>query len=89
MSTTLTVKGQVTVPENIRDYLPLAPGDRIDFAFAADGTVHLVPLRARCPARKAGRFDALVGLRSKAGATDEWMDLLRGYPDDKDDPGFR
>lgn len=89
MSTTLTVKGQVTIPKNIRDYLKLAPGDQVDFAFAADGTVHLVPQRKRASTRKAGKFDALVGIRSKAGRTDEVMDLLRGYSEDKDDPGFR
>lgn len=89
MSTTLTIKGQVTIPQNIRDDLQLAPGDQVDFRFAADGTVQLVPVRERRLARKRGKFGALVGSRSRSGHTAELMEMLRGYSEDKDDPGFR
>lgn len=37
--TTLTSKGQVTVPREIRDRLGLASGDRLTFTLLSDGTV--------------------------------------------------
>jgi antitoxin PrlF len=89
MSTTLTVKGQVTIPKNIRDYLRLAPGDRIDFAFSDDGSVRLSPVRKAAARPKSSKFTALVGSRRKDGRTAEVMEMLRGYAGDQDDPGFR
>ncbi len=45
MSTsTLTSKGQITVPKEVRAHLGVAEGDRLDFVIAADGSVRLVPL---------------------------------------------
>ena len=89
MSTTLTIKGQVTIPKNIRDYLKLAPGDQVEFRFADDGTVHLVPVGARPSTSKRSRFASLVGSRRKGGTTADVMEMLRGYAADQDDPGFR
>jgi AbrB family looped-hinge helix DNA binding protein len=37
--TTLTSKGQVTVPREIRDRLGLASGDKLAFTMLSDGTV--------------------------------------------------
>jgi antitoxin PrlF len=37
--TTLTSKGQVTVPREIRDRLGLASGDKLAFTLLSDGTV--------------------------------------------------
>ena len=39
MSTTLTIKGQVTIPKQIRDALGLHPGMPVDFAVNQDGEV--------------------------------------------------
>jgi AbrB family looped-hinge helix DNA binding protein len=36
---TLTSKGQTTVPKAVRESLRLKPGDRIDFTLMPDGTV--------------------------------------------------
>lgn len=36
---TLTSKGQTTIPKDIRDSLGLEPGHRITFTLMADGTV--------------------------------------------------
>ena len=40
---TITSKGQVTVPKEIRDLLRLGTGDRVDFVVKDDGTVVLRP----------------------------------------------
>jgi AbrB family looped-hinge helix DNA binding protein len=40
---TLTIKGQTTIPKNIRNHLKLKPGDRIDFIVQEDGEVVLKP----------------------------------------------
>lgn len=37
--TTLTSKGQVTVPREIRDRLGLVAGDKLSFTLLSDGTV--------------------------------------------------
>lgn len=38
-ATTLTRKGQVTVPREIRDCLGLKAGDKLTFTLLSDGTV--------------------------------------------------
>jgi antitoxin PrlF len=43
MESTLTAKGQVTIPKPIRDHLNLSPGDRIKFFLHLDGTVVILP----------------------------------------------
>jgi len=40
-------------------------------------------------ARPRSQFDALRGTRKTAMATDEIMNLLRGYDEDAHDPGFK
>jgi len=40
----ITSKGQVTIPQRIREHLHVAEGDRIDFRVGEDGTVRLLPL---------------------------------------------
>ncbi|MBL8516106.1 MAG: AbrB/MazE/SpoVT family DNA-binding domain-containing protein [Betaproteobacteria bacterium] len=43
---TLTSKGQITLPKQVRDELGLEAGDRVDFVVAADGRYSLVPVKA-------------------------------------------
>lgn len=38
-SSTMTCKGQITVPKQIRDYLHVAEGDQIEFAITSNGEV--------------------------------------------------
>ena len=41
---TLTSKGQLVIPKDIREYLHLQPGDRLDFIIRDDGEVVLRPV---------------------------------------------
>ena len=44
MSTsTVTSKGQITIPIDVRRKLSLEPGSRVEFVEADDGSFHLVP----------------------------------------------
>ncbi len=45
--TTMTIKGQVTVPREIRDKLGLQAGDRMAFTLLSDGTVIMRPKTRR------------------------------------------
>jgi antitoxin PrlF len=40
---TLTSKGQITIPKEIRDHLGLSAGDRLDFQIAEGGAVLVEP----------------------------------------------
>ncbi|MBM4227939.1 MAG: AbrB/MazE/SpoVT family DNA-binding domain-containing protein [Gammaproteobacteria bacterium] len=77
MSTTLTIKGQVTIPKQIRDALGLKPGMPVDFAVNKDGDV--VIQKAQGPAnRKPDRFEAARGKADVKWRTRDLMALLRG-----------
>ncbi len=80
METTLTRKGQVTIPKHIRDALKLEPGCRLIFDMNKDGEL---VLRTEGP-RRPDRFDLAAGSADiKLGcSTDEYMEFLRGYSDD-------
>lgn len=77
MSTTLTVKGQVTIPKQIRDALRLVPGCSVDFAVNREGDVVLHKVGSR-PPREPDRFDRVRGKADVKWRTDELMALLRG-----------
>lgn len=40
-TSTLTAKGQTTVPWEVREHLGLEPGDKIAYEITPDGAVHL------------------------------------------------
>ncbi len=81
MSTTLTSKGQVTVPKPIRDALGLTPGATVEFVLNEAGDVTLRPAKTRKPKRPApDRFDAARGTANVHWRTDDLMALLRGEP---------
>ncbi len=44
MQSTLSSKGQITLPKRIRERLHLQTGDRVEFIVADDGRVELVPV---------------------------------------------
>lgn len=43
---TITSKGQLTLPKQVRDALGLQAGDRVDFVAASDGRYTLVPIKS-------------------------------------------
>jgi AbrB family looped-hinge helix DNA binding protein len=83
METTLTRKGQVTVPKHIRDSLGLTPGIKLIFDVNENGELVLRKSKAGKP-RGVDRFHRAVGSAQIKweGSTDEYMELIRGYSDD-------
>lgn len=86
MSTTVTIKGQVTLPKNVRDAAGIKPGDRVEVRATTSGGVYI---------EKAGRKNnykerlfaiGQLGLIKGGKSTDEIMRELRG--DSDEDPGF-
>lgn len=43
MESTITSKGQATIPKAVREHLGLKPGDRIKFFVHRDGSVVILP----------------------------------------------
>ncbi len=76
MSTTLTSKGQVTIPKQIRDALNLIAGTAVDFAVNRDGEVVLQ--KAAKSNEPSDRFEAARGKADVKWRTDDLMALLRG-----------
>jgi len=89
MTSTLTSKGQVTLPKKFRDYLGLRPGSSVAFSLGASGEVIVSPADAVKPRRGKRRFDALRGSLDTGKTTDALMSLLRGYDADARDPGLK
>ena len=75
MGTTVTSKGQVTIPKAVRDFLGIGPGSKVEFRRTADGQIVVVPLDA---ARPNSRFAQLRGHAGAGMTTDEIMALTRG-----------
>ena len=75
MNTTLTSKGQVTVPKHVRDSMQLLPGMAVEFT--VNGAGEVVLRQARVSARKKDRFDAARGGADVRWRTKDLMKLLR------------
>lgn len=52
MYTTLSSKGQVTIPVEIRNRLRLNTGDRVEFVFFDDSRVEMIPQKGAVSALK-------------------------------------
>lgn len=78
MATTLTSKGQVTIPKHIRDAMHLKPGSAVEFAVDAAGCVVLKPAPLARGMGKRDRFEAARGAATIKWRTDDLMHLLRG-----------
>jgi antitoxin PrlF len=76
MPTTLTLKGQVTIPKHIRDALGLMPGAQLDFAVNSQGEVVLNKAVANAVSSK-DRFELARGKAQIKWKTKDLMKLLR------------
>ncbi len=76
MSTTVTSKGQVTIPKPVRDLLGITPGATVEFNLEPDGRVVLT--KADGTRRPPSRFERLRGTAGKGMSTDQIMRLTRG-----------
>jgi AbrB family looped-hinge helix DNA binding protein len=76
MSTTLTIKGQVTIPKQIRDALGLKPGATVDFAVNEHGQV-VIHRADETKTRRSDRFEAARGKADVRWRTKDLMALLR------------
>jgi antitoxin PrlF len=68
---TLTSKGQITLPQAVRQALGVEAGDKIDFVAEADGGIRVVALRQdarRLRGRFAGRTAKPASLQAMADA---------------------
>lgn len=76
MTTTISSKGQITVPVKVREKLGLAPGTRIELELGPDGTF------VGRKSREGSFFAQFVGVGAKSGSQfrdgDEAVEILRG-----------
>ena len=75
MNLTVTRKGQIMLPQCVRDQLHIGPESKIAFERAADGRVALVKAKRKA---EPNRFARLRGHAGKGPSTDEIMAMLRG-----------
>ena len=73
MTSTISSKGQITVPKAVRDKLGLRPGARVEFELTADGALlrkgHRGGVRA---------VDRVLGVLKRKASTDSLLDDMRG-----------
>ncbi len=71
----VTSKGQVTIPQMIREKLGIAPGSEVDF-MEKNGRVYLV--KATGSGLRTNKFKLYRGVATVKMSTDEIMSLTRG-----------
>ena len=71
----VTIKGQVTIPQNIREKLGITPATEIDF-IEEKGRVYIVKRKGKNI--KTRNFRKLRGIATIKMTTDEIMALTRG-----------
>ena len=71
----VTIKGQVTIPQDIREKLGITPAVEVDF-IEEKGRVYLV--KSKSKPKKTHRFSKLRGIANVKMTTDEIMALTRG-----------
>ena len=78
-SSTISTKGQITVPQEIRKRLGLEPGDRVEFVIE-DGRTVVRPARS-----EANPFEKLIGILGPFPGGEEgikaWIDDMRSDKD--------
>ncbi len=77
MTTTVTVKGQVTLPKSVRDASGIAPGDKVEVRATASGAIIIEKPGTRSDYKARLYEIAKRGVISDITA-DELMDMTRG-----------
>lgn len=77
MATTLTSKGQVTIPKPVRDHLGLKAGAAVVFELAPSGEVVVRPAKG-LRRRGGGRYARLRGCATVKMRTEDILALTRG-----------
>jgi AbrB family looped-hinge helix DNA binding protein len=78
MTTTITAKGQVTIPKHARDSAKLKPGDRVEVRATASGGVYIEePGRRNAYLAKLRKF-AKQGIFDDGITTEEFVEFGRG-----------
>ena len=78
MTTTLTSKGQVTIPKRVRDALGLKPGSKVEIGIEVGGVATLKPVGKARKSDMRKRIEKVRGTLKLGMSTDEFMALLRG-----------
>ena len=76
----ITIKGQVTIPQTIRDAAGFHPGTEVDFVVGDDGLVRVIPSDQLRETRAQALGRAITRLKGSADTgmtTDEIMALTR------------
>jgi AbrB family looped-hinge helix DNA binding protein len=81
----ITAKGQVTIPQNVRESAGLMPGTDVEFELD-NGVVRLVKTTGRRLTRGQKLVERLRGAEFKM-TTDEILTLMRGPPDGHEPSG--
>ncbi len=86
----ITAKGQVTIPQEVRERAGLMPGTDVEFEIEA-GAVRLIKTTHDGPRKTRGQklVDRLRGRGDFRMTTDEILALMRGPPADEDAPPRR
>jgi len=71
----VTTKGQVTIPQEIREKMGITPAVEVDFIEEKD-RVYLVKKKGK--AKRSNKFSKLRGIADVKMTTDEIMSLTRG-----------
>ena len=80
MSTTITSKGQVTLPKKVRDAAGIKPGDKVEVRNTASGGIYIG--KSDSEAEYLKKLQALARRHPIRGNTDDIMRELRGDPTD-------
>jgi antitoxin PrlF len=84
MATTVTTKGQVTIPKRVRDHLGIRPGSAVEFDLNKDGQIVLLKAKGKAQGKGAAkkppksRFARLLGTATVKITTEEVMRMWRG-----------
>ena len=78
--TTVTTKGQVTIPKRVRDGLGLRPGSKVSIEMEQPGSATVKPVGRVKKSDYAKRIEKVRGILKTDMTTDEIMQLLRGDP---------